>query len=140
MTVRENYLSFYKKKKREREALHLQTSYWSPRRLWQSYFCYLCSAIIAVCEKEVISSEELISLTPLSAFHLRLNINLKYICAYFVQQVLFTHCRSTHLHFWEHGDMYYTAFPRGITSLEWTINPTDPCMMFYALLSIQVNS
>lgn len=43
--------------------------------------------IIALCEK-VISYKELISLTPLSAFGIRLNINLKYICAYSVQQVL----------------------------------------------------
>lgn len=47
-----------------------------------------CGTIIALCEKEVISYKELISLTPISAFGIRLNFNLKYICAYSVRQVL----------------------------------------------------
>lgn len=51
-------------------------------------FVLSCGSLIALCEKEVISYEELISLTPLSAFGIGLNINLKYICAYSVQQVL----------------------------------------------------
>lgn len=44
--------------------------------------CVIYDIIIALCEKEVISYEELISLTPLSVFGIRLNINLQYICAY----------------------------------------------------------
>ena len=89
--------------------------------------------IIAVCEEAVISYGELISLTPLSVFGIRLNINLKYICAYSVQQVLLMKGGMTHFHFAAHGNMHYTAFPPGITILEQITDPYDLCIIFYAL-------
>lgn len=88
--------------------------------------------IIALCEK-VISYKELISLTPLSAFGIRLNINLKYICAYSVQQVLLMNGGITHFHFAAHGNMHYIGFPPGITILEQITDPYDLCILFYAL-------
>lgn len=91
-----------------------QTYLLSLRRTWQSYFCYLCSTIIALCEKQVISYEERISLTPLSASGIRLNINLKYICAYSVLQVLLTN--SSKRHSAPHGDIHYTVLKQ-ITDL-----------------------
>jgi len=89
--------------------------------------------IIALCEKEVISYEELISLTPLSASGMRLNINLKYICAYSVQQVLLMNGDITDFHFAAHSNMHYTAFPPGITILEQTTDFNDLCLILYAL-------
>lgn len=73
--------------------------------------------IIVLCEK-VIFYEELISLTPLSALGIRLNINLKYICAYSVQQVLLMNGGITHFHFVAYSNMHYMAFPPGIAILE----------------------
>ena len=96
-------------------------------------FVLSCGSIIALCEKEVISYKELISLTPLSAFGIGLNINLKYICAYSVQQVLLMNSGITHFHFAAHGNMHYIAFPPGITILEQIRDPYDLHVIFYAL-------
>lgn len=87
--------------------------------------------IIVLCDK-VISYEELISLILLSALGIGLNINLKYICAYSVQQVLLMNGGITHFHFVAHSDMNYIAFPPGITILEQITDLYDLYILFYA--------
>lgn len=112
--------------------IHLQTSYYSLGRNMTILFVLSGATIIVLCEK-VISSEELISLIPLSALGIGLNINLKYICAYSVQQVLLMNGGITHFHFVAHSNMHYIAFPPGITILEQIRDPYDLCILFYAL-------
>lgn len=86
----------------------------------------------SVCEKEVISYEELMSLTPWSAFGIRLSINLKYICAYSVQSCL--QMVEEHIFIFEaHGGIGHIAFPPGITTLEQITDPYNLCIIFYAL-------